>query len=135
MRAWLIAMLLLAACDGDDPGVDAMPGCDGMGDIDATLEFDAAAGCPAQLPAGGDSCPWQAQSCSYPTDTGPTATCTCTASGWRCSDCPADFMAPDATCEIGTHCHYEDWEHGCDCTCSDQGSWDCTPETVGSTCS
>jgi hypothetical protein len=72
--------------------------------------------------------------CTYPSDAGRPDVCSCTDTGWRCSNCPADFMDPAATCSPGDGCSYEDWEHGCSCVCNPQGKWACANETVGSMC-
>ena len=47
--------------------------------------------------------------------------------------CPGDFRNPDASCVANTSCDYQDWEHGCSCTCV-QNHWDCISDTIGSQC-
>jgi hypothetical protein len=94
---------------------------------------ESAPSCPDE-PPGGSECPSYELSCTYDRDGGRTLTCICTSTGWRCNDCPEDFMSPTATCTPGERCFYEDWEHGCACECNDQGSWYCIPETTGSIC-
>ena len=38
------------------------------------------------------------------------------------------------TCTPGDSCTYEDWEHGCECGCDEDGRWACFNETIGSHC-
>jgi hypothetical protein len=90
---------------------------------------DAGAVCPAD-PSGACS---GTMTCTYVPDAGRTRVCGCTISGWRCSDC-GDFMSQTATCTAGEHCTFEDWEHGCLCTCGIDDRWHCTKETIGSSC-
>jgi hypothetical protein len=62
--------------------------------------------------------------------------CYCNESGfWECNSCPFSWspIAP-ATCEPGTTCVLNSWEHGCDCICNGGGTWNCTPVTLGSHC-
>lgn len=84
--------------------------------------------CPAQPPGG--ECADTDGPCLY----GQSTTCSCMQGQWRCNSCPVNFMDPTSTCTPGTTCNYEDWEHGCSCTCDAQGYWDCFNETVGSMC-
>ena len=37
-------------------------------------------------------------------------------------------------CTPGNSCSVETWEHGCTCSCDDDGYWNCQAETVGSEC-
>jgi hypothetical protein len=61
--------------------------------------------------------------------------CSCSNGQWWCNSCPWSSPEPLIACsQVGASCEYEDWEHGCSCTCDASGWWSCTPETVGSTC-
>jgi Tol biopolymer transport system component len=54
---------------------------------------------------------------------------------YGCSTCPGDIQpGPEPGCAIGTSCDYEDWEHGCSCTCTELGRWACANQTIGSMC-
>jgi hypothetical protein len=145
MRTPLLVLgaLLAVACDEDVPGLqscaspDAGGGCGGRDsgphpwDVDGSPDGDGvwdAAGCPGQIPPSGESCPSYELSCSYPGER--VTECACTATGWRCSDCP-DL---DGACAPGDSCHEEDWEHGCSCSCGDDARWSCIPDTIGSQC-
>jgi len=104
-------------------------------DLDASLPCGG--GCDAAWSAcigerGGD-CSGDVV-CTYPSNAGRPDVCTCTTTGWRCNDCPADFMDPAAICNVGDSCSYEDWEHGCTCGCVAPGKWACANETIGSQC-
>jgi hypothetical protein len=89
--------------------------------------------CPA-TPPGTEPCSDLVPACSYAESNGHVQTCQCAFGTWRCSDCPDDFKQPTATCTPGDSCFYNDWEHGCDCTCASVGKWDCIPQTLGSMC-
>jgi hypothetical protein len=91
------------------------------------------ASCPAEPPDGDCSAPLSL-SCAYGADEGGPMQCYCLYSGWACSTCPDDFAAPGASCTPGDDCGYLDWEHECSCTCNDQGRWQCTQDTIGSSC-
>ena len=95
--------------------------------------IDAGVTCPAEPPDGDCPAPFSL-SCSYGADQGGPKQCYCFEGGWACSTCPGDFADPGATCTPGDGCGYLDWEHGCSCTCNDQGRWQCTPDTIGSVC-
>ena len=84
--------------------------------------------CPSAPPSG--TCSDTQGTCYYDHQT----SCSCMFGQWRCNSCPADFMSPTATCTPGLSCDYEDWEHGCSCICDGGGSWNCTPQTIGSQC-
>ena len=61
--------------------------------------------------------------------------CSCTNGQWWCNSCPWSSPEPRIACsQVGASCEYEDWEHGCSCTCDPSGWWSCEPETGGSTC-
>ena len=73
-----------------------------------------------------------------PYDCGPrpadAGTCDCVYGQWRCNSCPWSSPEPRIACsQVGASCEYEDWEHGCSCTCDASGYWACEPETIGST--
>ena len=72
--------------------------------------------------------------CTYTSDGGRSDVCTCTSTGWRCNNCPADLFDTGATCTPGDSCSYEDWEHGCSCSCTGGGYWACSNDTIGSHC-
>lgn len=71
-------------------------------------------------------------------DPKPPGNCTCTSTiGWACTTCPfgeGSAAIPCTAAESGTSCQIETWEHGCQCTCTADGWWECSPETIGSTC-
>ena len=125
MRPLVVALILLVGCDlhpggpGGDDGGDDCGGCDaGWSTCNGSL---------------GGSCTGNA-TCTYPRPDARPMVCACDGYAWRCSDCPADFREEDATCTPGESCVEQDWEHGCDCTCTADGKWACIPETIGSTC-
>ena len=57
-------------------------------------------------------------------------------SGCPSYGCNTCGLMPTASqgCTPGDSCQYEDWEHGCQCTCTAAGHWSCYNETVGSMC-
>jgi len=54
--------------------------------------------------------------------------------GYECYNTCGVQPTADATCTPGDSCDYEDWEHGCSCTCDEDGHWACFNETIGSHC-
>jgi hypothetical protein len=81
---------------------------------------------------GGDDHQQQQQCTGDP----PPGTCQCSENGtWFCSTCPFfEGTAPVACSQPGASCQIETWEHGCDCSCGDDGYWSCYAETIGSQC-
>ena len=61
-------------------------------------------------------------------------TCECTQTGWRCNSCGFTQPSADSICTPGSSCDYEDWEHGCSCSCAADAHWRCFNETIGSRC-
>ena len=110
--------------------------CQGQGTRRTASDIDGgpprAGGCPAD-PIG--DCAPEGLACTYGgADGGVSDCCTCDLGQWRCDDCPWDLPGDDGSCTPGQGCEMEDWEHGCSCICGPQGTWQCTPETIGSTC-
>ena len=54
--------------------------------------------------------------------------------GYECYNTCGVQPTADATCTPGDSCDYEDWEHGCTCSCDEDGHWACFNETIGSHC-
>ncbi|HWN66031.1 MAG TPA: hypothetical protein VNM90_00260 [Haliangium sp.] len=121
--SWIsILAIALAACGN------------GAGDAGPDAGIDAAVSCPAEPPSGDCAAPPLTLRCSYGADQGGPTECYCLSGSWQCTSCPGDFANPDATCTPGDTCGWLDWEHGCSCSCNDQGRWQCTPDTIGSVC-
>jgi len=65
----------------------------------------------------------------------PPGSCTCFNGNWFCNTCPfSEGGGPIACSQPGAYCQIETWEHGCDCSCGDDGYWSCYGETIGSQC-
>ena len=85
------------------------------------------AGCSASSDRGDDTA-----SCPQPA---PEGTCQCVNGSWFCTTCPGGGMpSAEQGCTPGDSCQYEDWEHGCSCSCAANGRWHCANETIGSRC-
>lgn len=129
MRA--LICLLLTGCMYFEPGGHRAPTDDPIPTLCGTML------------STGDSCSSEGEVCSWGEGIdGGTASeqhyCTCSSHQWYCqttfNSCPSDWRDPEATCTPGEGCSYSDWEHGCECSCSPSGHWNCTNETVGSMC-
>ncbi|CAN5692081.1 hypothetical protein BH11MYX1_BH11MYX1_25510 [soil metagenome] len=50
------------------------------------------------------------------------------------NSCPgSEYAPPGGACTPGDTCEWNTWEHGCSCGCGSAATWDCAPETIGTT--
>jgi hypothetical protein len=75
--------------------------------------------CPSSPPESGP-CATDGLQCTYPGAKRPTIY-TCESGSWRSNDCTS------MTCDPGDTCSFSDWERDCDCGCTAEGTWSCTP--------
>ncbi len=114
----LVLLVALVACTSS-------PGSENTTDTPLTA-------CPTDPVTQGTACEADL-ACDYPEGDGRTSFCVCQAGRMWCSDCSTSEYGFGA-CTAGESCTYSNWETDCDCTCTANGTWDCTSLDAVSSC-